>query len=393
MATGTTALNTPWSRIVNTTIRDYIREESLNILRNRKFTALLKKRGRITYNHGGIAMDWKVRYRRAPMIGFLDGDTVTFARQDRHKTAAVDWRGYSLSDAISKGEFLQNRGQEAIIKLFDTRTKMLLEDAEDQFGSQMYFDGTLSANVKQYHGIETFMQANQNVGNGFMAPTAVYGGISCVPGNYGGSWSASGSLLWPNGKGDAVYDFWSPLIVDSGDTFFNATGTNKWGSSSTAANNVCVEVVSVAIIKSKKSPSKEGELDVFMLNDEAYRQYISLLRSTQRIVVNGQTSELIGLGFDDVVQQDGGKDVTWEYGLPTGTDNSQGVGPIGYGINFDQVELCSMQSEVWVAEGPSFDDATKTWRWSQDNNGNLKWNPKYQVKIYNATTTSDSAQM
>lgn len=384
---GTTTLNTPWSRLVNTTIRDYIREEEPNIFRNRKFTALLKKRGRITYNHSGIAMDWKVRYRRAPMVGFADGDTVTFSRQDRHKTAVIDWRGYSASDAMTKGEFLQNRSTEAIIKLFDTRAQMLLADVEDQFGDQMYVDGTMSANLKAFHGIETiFGGATTTSGNGNVAPTSVYGGLSCVPGNFGGSWSAPGSLTWPNGKGDAQYDFWSPVIVDCGDTFFGTSMT--WGTGATTSS--CVEAISFAIIKSKKSPSKKGELDVFMLGDEGYRQYISLLRSTQRIVVNGQTSELIGLGFDDVVQQDGGKDVTWEYGLPTASTLTNTNGAIGYGLNLDQIELCSQQAEVWVAEGPSFDDATKTWRWSIDCFGNIRHNPKYQVKLMNNTRT-DSA--
>jgi hypothetical protein len=388
MAAGTTTLNTPWARIVNSTIKQYLREEEINILRNRKLLALLQKRGRISFNHSGTAMDWKVRYRRAPLVGFADGDTVTFSRQDRDKTATLDWRGYSASDAMTKVEFLENRSEQAIIKLFDTRTERLVQDVEDQFGEQLYIDGTLAANSKFMHGIESFMNyANQAVGNAFMTPTAVYAGLNCTPGAYGGSWSSNGALIWPNGKGDsqtaAQYDFWSPLICDVGDTFFGSTHT--W------LNN-CVEAIARCIIKSKKSPSKKGMLDLFILNDEAYAQYISQLRSLQRIVVNGQISELISLGFDDVVQQDGGKDVTWEYGLPTSAMLNNGVGVIGYGLNLDEMELRSMQAQVFVPEGPSFDDASKTWRWSIDFFGNLVFNPKFQCKLLNYTTTSDSAQ-
>jgi hypothetical protein len=394
MAAGTTSLNSPWARIVNSTIRDYLREEEINILRNRKTLALMKKRGRISYNHSGTAVDWKVRYRRAPLVGFADGDTVTFARQDRDKTAAIDWRGYSASDAMTKGEFLQNRKASAIIKLFDSRTKILVEDVEEQFSEQIWVDGSLPANAKAMHGIETFLNyGTVTAGNAFLLPTAVYGGINCAPGAYGGSWSASGNLQWPHGKGDqatgATYDFWSPLILDVGDTTY-------WGASATwggATNPTCVEAVALMIIKSKKSPSKKGTLDLFMLNDSAYQQYIKQLRALQRIVVNGQISELIGLGFDDVVQQDGGKDVTWEYGLPTSAQLNNGVGVIGYALNLDQVELLSQQDQIFVPEGPSFDDATKMWRWSVDFFGNLKWNPKYQGKLFNATTTTDTAQL
>jgi hypothetical protein len=123
---------------------------------------------------------------------------------------------------------------------------------------------------------------------------------------------------------------------------------------------------------------------MFMLNDEAYRQYLPRLRTKERIVVNNQNSELVILGFGDVVQQDG-KDVCWEYGIP------QAV--IGYGLNLDQMELRSQQASVWVPEGPSFDDATKTWRWSIDMFGNCQWNPKYQCKVFNYTNgANETAQ-
>jgi hypothetical protein len=387
MAAGTTSLNAPWSRVVNSTIRNFVREEQVNILRNRRFTAVLKKRGRITYGWSGTAMDWKVRYRRAPIVGFADGDTVTFSRQDRDKTAVADWRGYSSADQMTKGEFLSNRSNEAIIKIFDSRTRLLLEDVQDQFGQQFYVDGTTAANSKFMHGNESFLDYSTAIaGNGVRNPTANYATINCALGAYGGNWSSVGPLTWPHGQGDASYDFWSPLIIDVGDSLFG-TGTT-WG----GATGCAVEAVSLAIIKSKKSPSLAGELDCFFLNDEAYRQYISLLRSIQRITISGQASELIGLGFGDVVQQDSGKDVTWEYGLPTSSMLQSGVGVIGYGFNFDQIELRSQQNDVWVPEGPSFDDATKSWRWSIDFFGNTVWNPKYQVKLANFSR-ADSAQM
>jgi hypothetical protein len=391
MPAGITSTNAPWSRIVNSTIANFIREEQINILRNRLFTAMLKKRGRITYSWSGTLMDWKVRYRRAPMVGFADGDTVTFSRQDRDKTAKIDWRGFSAADQMTKGEFLQNRSNEAIIKLFDTRTTLLLQDVEDQFCETFYTDGSLAANSKMQHGNETFLSyANQAIGNGAMLPTATYAEINCALGAYGGSWSQQGNLQWPSGRGDASYDFWSPLVIDVGDTMWGTSA--KWGTVGTTPGS-CVEAVAFAIIKSKKSPSLQGELDCFILNDEAYRQYISQLRAMQRIVISGQISELIGMGFANTVQQDGGKDVTWEYGLPTSSQLGNGIGVIGYGFNFDQIELRSQQSQVWVPEGPSFDDATKSWRWSIDFFGNTCWNPKYQLKLLNFTTPTDSAQM
>jgi hypothetical protein len=374
--------------VINSTIRNYIRQEEVNILRNRKLTALLKKRGRITFNWSGTGMDWKVRYRRTPLTGFADGDTITFARQDHDKTAFLEWRGYSAADAMTKGEYLMNRGTEAIIKLFDTRNKRLLEDVEDQFGQQFYVDGTAAANAKLLHGIESFCQYTPATvtGVGVVAPSGSFAGLSCVLGAFGGAWSG----LWPNGRGDPEYDFWSPLLIDVGNPVFVPGGTvagptnELWNFADANMNSVALEAISYAIIKGKKSPSPKGQLDLFLLNDESYRQYLPRLRSKERIVVNNNNSELVSMGFGDVVQQDG-KDLTWEYGIP------QAV--IGYGLNLDQMELRSQQAQVWVPEGPSFDDATKTWRWSIDMFGNVVWNPKYQCKVFNYTNgANETAQ-
>src|SRR5262249_41119019 len=107
-----------WSRIVNTTIHEFIRGAEVNVLRNRKLLALMKERGRITFNHAGDLLDWKVRYKRAPMIGYADSDTLTFSRRDRWKTAQLDWRGYAATDSMTKKEKLMNKDVAAIVKIY-----------------------------------------------------------------------------------------------------------------------------------------------------------------------------------------------------------------------------------------------------------------------------------
>lgn len=366
-------MGAPWSRIVNSTIKKYIREREINILRNRKLTALLKKKGRITFNWSGTAMDWKVKYKRVRLTPFADGDTLEFSRKDRNKIATLDWRGYSATDSMTKGEFLQNRSTEAIVKLYSEISQDLIDDMEDAFGEEFYVNGYAPQNAKRIHGIESFMQATQNAGNGAGTPTGSFAGLSCVPGYYGGTWSPGSQPAWPNGKGDAQYDFWSPIVVDYGDTMFSSTPT--W-----AAN--CVDAVSFAIIKGKKSKSAKGMLDVIMIDDEMYRQYLKQQRTKERILVErtGEKSPLVALGFSDVINQDG-TDITWEYGITQGA---------GYGFNTDMMELRSQQAQVFVPEGPDQDIATKSWRFSVDFFGNCVWNPKFQIKLVNLTNPSDA---
>lgn len=354
----------PWSRIVNSTIRKYIKEKEVNILRNRKLTALLKKKGRISFNWSGIAMDWKVKYKRVRLTPYADGDTLQFDRKDRYKTAVLDWRGYSSTDSMTKGEFLQNRSTEAIIKVYDEIATDLMDDMEDALGEEFYIDGYAAVNSKRIHGIESFMQAAQNVGNGAATCSGSFAGLSCVLGAYGGTWSGT----WPHGRGDAQFDFWTPTVVDYGDTLFSAT--NTW-----AAN--CVEAISFGIIKTKKSKSAKGQLDVIFIDDEMFRQYQNVYRTKERIIVERQAdkSPLVALGFSDVINQDG-IDVTWEFGLPQA---------VGYGFNCDMMELRSQQAQVFVPEGPDQDIATKSWRFSVDMYGNAVWNPKYFLKFVKLT--------
>jgi hypothetical protein len=351
-----------WSRIVNTTINEYIRDVEVNVLRNRKLTDLLRKRGRISFNHGGQLMDWKVQYKRAPMIGYADTDTLTFSRRDRWKTAQLDYRGYAITDSMTKGEKLKNKSVEAIVKLYDGIAKNLMDDVEDQFGDELYINGYAAGNQKRMHGIESFVNgATQNAGNLVGTQTATYAGLSTVLGNYGGTWTGT----WPTGTGDAHYDFWSPLIVDYTNSGWSAA-TKTWP-------NTCVEVVRFAIIKARKNKTKKGHLDLIFLNDELFRQLLAQQEAKERIVIDRgkKSGDEDEVGFGDNLYFDGCQ-ITFEYGIPAA---------VGYGFNVDQMELRSMQGQLFVPEGPDYDVASKSWRFSVDFYGNIVFNPRYFVKF------------
>ena len=353
-----------WSRVVNTTIANYIKGEEVNILRNRKLTAMLKSRGRITFNWAGEHMDWKVRYKRAPMQGYADTDTLTFPRRDRWKTASLPWRGYALTDSMTKGERLKNRSVQAIINVYDQIARSMLEDMEEAFGDELYIDGGAAGNQKRIHGIESFLSSTtQNVGNLIANPGNTFAGLSTVLGNYGGTWTGT----WPTGVGDAHYDFWSPLIVDYTNSGWTAA-TKTWA-------NTCIEATRYGILKSQKNKTTKGKLDTIFYNDELYRLFLAQLDAKQRVLIqsNASNSTLIKLGFTDVQNFDG-VDLTYEYGTPVN---------VGYGFNVDQMELRSMQGQMFVPEGPDYDQAGKSWRFSIDFYGNCVWNPRYFLKFLN----------
>lgn len=351
-----------WTRIVNTTIHKYIRDVEVNILRNRKLLALFKERGRIQFNLSGDLQDWKVRYKRAPMQGYADADTLTFSRRNRWQTAQLPWRGYAATDSMTKMERLQNKSTEAIVKIYSEIASNLMDDMDDQFGDELYIDGNAAGNSKRLHGIESFLSVSGVSPAGFVGlPNDTYAGLQTALGALGGGWTVNGSsqTTWPTGTGDAHYDFWSPLVVDY---------TNPgWSPATKTWQSTCKEAMRYGILKAKKNKSKKGMLDVILHNDELYRQFLNNLDASERLVVQRADKQgLYALGFTDVVNFDG-VDVTSEYGVPAN---------VGYGWSLENLELDSLQGQMFVPEGPDLDIATQSYRFSIDFFGNMRMNPR-----------------
>lgn len=362
-----------WSRVVNSTIRQYVRGEENNVMRARKLTALLKERGRIQYNAAGEQLDWKVKYKRAPLFGFADSDTLTFSRRNRWKTAVLPWRGYAMTDSMTKKEKLMNKSVEAIVKVYNSIAKNLMEDIEEEFGDELYIDGNASGNSKRIHGLESFLAATQtiNVSTGAYrtanaadragAPSDTYAGLSTILGNYGGTWTGS----WPEGTGEAHYDFWTPVLINYTSTAFGGA-TDTWAAQGD-------EALRYMLISAQKNRSKRGEIDMTLLEKLLYNDLLNLLDSKERFnsVPGRNMGSLAKLGFSNVVNFDG-CEVTWEYGVGSA---------IGYGLNVDAMELQSLQSQLFVPEGPDFDIASQSWRFSIDFYGNARHNPRCFGKL------------
>lgn len=362
-----------WQRILNTTIHQYIKDVEDNIMRNRKILAMLQDRGRVTFNNSGDLMDWKVKYKKSPLRTITDGDTLTFSKVNRYKTAQLDWRGYAVTDALGKFEKLKNQGTaEGIIKLASDIVNSMVFEIEDSFGDEIYADGNAAGGTGRIHGLESWFGTSGPSPHGFVGlPSDTYAGLLTNLGNYGGSWSkdASSNTAWPDGTGDVEYSFWSPLVVDYTDTAW----TLPSGVSGYTWANTCTQAIRYAITKSHKNKSKRGMLDMIILESEMYRLVLEQQAVKERLtVVRGdKKGGLYALGFEDSVNVDG-VDITSEYGIPDG---------VGYGLNVDELELRSLQSQLFVPEVPDFDLASYTERFSIDFFGNMRCNPRYQAKF------------
>lgn len=361
----------PISRVINTSITNYVRGEEVNILRKRALTALLKDRGRIEKNVSGRDYQWEVRYNALRPTPYADGDPIAFSPVDEWKYAKIEWRALNMPDKVTKAERLANRGREQIINLFDTRAKNRLENMSEFFNEELYVNGYAAGNQKRILGIGSFLASPTLVaGNGFGNPSTTYAGISCVPGAYNGNWESPTGLAWPNGRGDPRYDFWSPICVDYGSTRYSSTAT--W-----AAN--CSAAMAAGLIECQKNMGGgKTMIDLIMMDRALYLQWINTLRPEERILAQrgADKSSLVRLGFTSVTNLDG-CDVTWEYGIPAGA---------AYGLSIDNMTILSQQDDLFVVTGPDEDPRTKSWLWAVDFFGNLKCNPRNFITFNNLTS-------
>lgn len=354
-----------WQRVVNTTIAKYLRKEEVSMMRNRKITAMIDKKGRKSYGHGGTQLDWKVRIKRNTLTTTTDMQSHEASRVNRHTTATLDWAGYKIRELISEKEKLMNRNQEAIIKVWSNLAEWMKDDVKDGFADEFYKDGN-SAGNDGISGIQTFTGNSGAASQGYVAtPSDTYAGLSTTLAALGGSWNSSN---WPIGTGSPEYDAWSPLIVDYTDTL--------WTAGSTWATNAD-EVLRFAIAHTNRNKSANGQLDMFITNPEMYRQLSQLMSVKERIQVNrGGESDLVSMGFKDVINIDG-VDCTGEYSCPE---------TLCFGWNFSQVELCCMYDQMFVNVGPTLDDDDDTWKMAVKFWGQMKFaTPRDFVMLDNIT--------
>ncbi len=382
--------NTDTTRTLTTVIRKHIREEEVEVLRNHRLTAKLENDGRVQTGVGGAGFDWEVRYRLHDVNDNNGTDPRNFVAQEMWKIANLEYRGYQVTDAISKKEKLAARGQEAIINVASKIVDRLKESIRETFARELYIDGEASGNTKRIHGIESMMGIKTGTGalginystfagtgeevastSYVMMPDDTYAGLSTALGNYGGS-QISG--IFPLGVAEPQYDFYAPVIVNTGCDYFDGT-TDGFASNAR-------ESLSFGILNSQRNSALADQMDMVLMDRSMYYLARNRLTDAERIIVTNKTG-LRSFGFKQVFEIDG-VECSWEYGTPLTTISRNGTNatiPVAYGFNTKNMTLYSMQDELFKVEGPEYDIDTQHDKVVVDFLGNLKFSsPRRFVK-------------
>jgi hypothetical protein len=375
---------TQWARTVATTMAKHIAGEENAAMRRFAMLALLESRGRISYDNSGMGFDWRVRYKNHEVEGNTGATQRNFQQTNLWKTAALDYRGYQVTDSITKDELLANRGEAALIKVFDGMGERLISSMRQGLGQQVYVDGNATGNETKWHGIESMMGGTQtisattglaqsaNATDTNLYPSDTYAGLSTILGNYGGDQETS--VIWPRGIADAEYDFWTPNCVSANSSHADfPSSTNTWVGQAD-------EVLRFAIIHSQRNQDDNEGISQFTLTRTAYAAFANLIDSKEQININkGEGNGLVALGFRNVIVFDG-VEVTWEVGVPS-LDATPDV-VHGYGWNPNNCELMAREDQLFKLEGPEYDIHTQRYNAVLGTLSNLKFrSPRNFCKI------------
>ena len=355
-----------FSRTAATTLANHIREVEESMLRNYQMGALLEAGGRVNYNNSGEGFDWPVQYRLHKVEGNTGETQRNFARRNLWNTASLEFRGYQTTDSMYYREFRSNKGPEGVVKVFDNFVERLETSLTQGLGGEYYVDGSASGNEQSWHGLESIFVLNGTVDSTSGAqrsanaadivgyPNDTYAALSTVLGNYGGE-NESGQY-WPDGIADAEYDFWSPLVVNYTTTHADLpSSTNTWAGQGD-------EAMRYAIINAQRNTSKNGQITNILLARDLYMGLLNIIDTKERIQISSEQS-LRALGFKNGLNFDG-IEVSWEAAIASG---------VGYGINYDNMELKSMDESLLRSEGPEYDIHSQSFNAVVSTLSNLKF--------------------
>lgn len=369
--------STDWARTIGTTLVTHLKEEEQTTFRKFKVFAALEANGKVAMNQGGRGFDWQVRYKNQPVASNNGESPRVFARHNLWQRATLPYRGYTVTDQISKREMLENRGAQALIDVAGKMASRLQESMEQHLSREIYIDGNAAGNENRWHGLESiFGVANAkdtvNATNGtrrtgggnnadvFFWPSDEYAGLRTDLGYISGGQLETGA--WPYVAVDPDYDYYSPLVCNYTSTYFGgATATWK---------DQCIEALREGLNHAKRNDTRENQVDMILMDRGLYIQFLNRLDSRERAIVS-KSNGLRSYGFGDVVELDG-IEVSTEYAVPRG---------VAYGLSIGNMEMKCMESQLMIAEGPFYNEELQSHRYAVSVLANIKMkSPRNFVK-------------
>ena len=311
------------SRVSKVTLSKWVKKISDQAERKMALLPILKKKGRVKTLDGGGELQWVVRNQYHQLLGHVDGLDRSYNRLNDLVNARLPWAGYELVDAITPVEKAQNKGEAAVIKIFDQKVAQMQMSAAQRMASQFYNDKDVSQSgiPLPLYGIESFCSIGSQTNTDEFQTTSddSYAGISTA------------RDVWTATTTDPGYGGWSPIVVNANRTV---------GGSAVDWADAADEYLRAGLLKAQVTADPDDMVDCVLLTQTRFKDLLNLLDDKERKTVAPNYAEsAYGFRPGSTVQFEGAM-VTWDHACPSSDADSYEV--YGFGFNTSKMELCML---------------------------------------------------
>jgi hypothetical protein len=223
-------------------------------VRKRHLLLFMSNAGRITGPSGGRFVEWPLFAQVNRPRGFGRNTPPNFQAPDNLRMPQLAWSAYHYGEELHVLDVEQNMGKEQFIDIVVNATNSVERSFSEEWGYYLFQDGSTASeempmfglkSAFKYYNVATATAAapRQGYEGKVRLPSGTYAGYNTALGTLGGSWSGEDGAStytstvgggtatfawWPEGRGDAKYDAWSPLHIN--------TSAQSWAGNSNAAD-------------------------------------------------------------------------------------------------------------------------------------------------------------
>lgn len=337
----------PSNYVFATTFQNRLASITDTTIRNRVLLMMLQSRGRIMPADGGAILEWDVYMRNPKPKGFNSEVTPEYNSPDSLRVARLGWGAYHHGIKLDRITIQTNKGKQAFINVVTKSIKEVEQSFSQRWPEYFYQDGDNppDGEPRPLQGFYTWF--NKYVNNTTAAYQGYQGKVRIASGSYAtltmdlgtdsSDWAGpdgydtvqttnsepgvtAGQKWWPAGKGDAAYDYWHPLIVN--------TSATSWGTNPGFDEIYCEKQLDFGIIYSRRvSKGDKGPINIILCGQQPMITIRSHFQATYRTMAEilptdpkGAPAGMSGRAYATPIYQYNGVYLIDDYDMPNQTD-------------------------------------------------------------------------
>lgn len=344
-------------------------------VRKRHLLLMMQNAGRITGPSGGTKVEWPLDIQTNRPRGYGRSTPPNFQQPADLGMAELPWAAYHYGEELHVLDIEQNMGAEQFINIVQRAEDKVESAFVNEWGYYLFQDGSTASEEMPMYGLKsafkyynvataTSAAPRQGYEGKVRLPSGTYAGINTALSTLGGSWQGTNGgstytstagggtatfLWWPEGRGDAKYDAWSPLIVNTSSQGWN--GSNVADTSVAFNTTFASQMLNFGIDYNSRlsSPNVKGDLDLILMSTKNKIVLNNYYEATQRTM-----TEVVMMPNDPgAIPSDGGmlsvaKPVSIHNGVYISTDYDIDDPDLMIGVNMQGIEYRTVH-----ANGPT----------------------------------------